>query len=407
MGPDPAPLPRSRPERLGLAVPTALGAALVGLAGLQAVLAPLVRLVNVPDGGWQGTLAGLGALLLCARYPLLGWRVGYGFAFLVPLLPDEPPPVGEAQLILVLLVFGLAGWRHSRAALWWMWAFMLAPFWLSVGPVQRVAPVFEAQRALSGVSQGVASVALTALTVALDATAAWQQARRALAAESERAELQGARRAVLEERARIAREMHDVVAHHMSLIAVQAETARYRRPGLSAEAVEELGSVSAQAREALSDMRRLLGLLRSDAPAELTPQPGFGDVPALVATSRRAGVAVELSVREPAGLIPPGVGLCAYRVLQEALSNAARHAPGSAVSVKLDGTGEALQIEVTNGPAAARAPFVPPHTGQGLAGMRERVTLLGGCFSAGPTREGGFRLSADLPLGSALGAPLP
>jgi signal transduction histidine kinase len=175
----------------------------------------------------------------------------------------------------------------------------------------------------------VASAAVTALTVAVDATGAWQRARRAFLVQSERTELEEARRAALEERTRMARELHDVVAHHMSLIAVQSETARYRRPDLQEAALVELGSISEQAREALLEMRRLLGVLREGNPPERAPQPKLDDLPELVAAARRAGVAVELSMPDDPARLPPGISLCAYRIIQEALSNAGRHAPGA------------------------------------------------------------------------------
>jgi signal transduction histidine kinase len=244
-------------------------------------------------------------------------------------------------------------------------------------------------------------VVLLVAAVALDATIASRRAGHELAEQVARSELDEARRAVLEERTRIAREMHDVVAHHMSLIAVQAETAPYRVSELSPAAREEFASLSATAREALTDLRRLLGVLRNDSPAEREPQPQLADVAALVEASRRAGVSVELSMpANGSGNVSHAVELCAYRIVQEALSNAGRHAPGSGVVVRVERDPDALRLNVVNGPSAgaATAPATAIRPGHGLSGMRERVAILGGSISAGPNEVGGFAVSAVLPL---------
>ena len=141
------------------------------------------------------------------------------------------------------------------------------------------------------------------------------------------------------------------------------------------------------AREALAEMRRLLGVLRQDRPAGLAPQPQLADLPALVEAARRAGVTVELSVPAALGKVPAGVGVCAYRIVQESLSNASQHAPGAAVTVSRGPRSGAVQLRVANGPGTARRPLPARERGpgHGLTGMRERVTLLGGSLSAGPT----------------------
>ena len=162
--------------------------------------------------------------------------------------------------------------------------------------------------------------------------------------------------------------------------------------------------MSEVAREALTEMRRLLGVLRQDQPAGLAPQPQLADLPVLVDTARRAGVNVELSVPDELDKVPPGVGVCAYRIVQESLSNASQHASGAAVTVSVDHDARAVQLRVANGPGvpAIRPPDAPERDrGHGLTGMRERVALLGGSLSAGPTPAGGFMVSAVLPLGEA------
>jgi signal transduction histidine kinase len=238
------------------------------------------------------------------------------------------------------------------------------------------------------------------VTQRLDSIGSRLRAQRALEAQTERAEDERARRAVLEERTRIARELHDVVAHHMSLIAVRAETAPYRLTDLPESARAEFGSLSEVAREALAEMRQLLGVLRHDQPAALAPQPELADLPALVATARQAGLSVELSVPAALDHVPSGVGVCAYRIVQESLSNASQHAPGAAVTVSVDHDSGAVLLRVANGPGGSAGPSGKERgVGHGLTGMRERVALLGGSLSAGPSPDGGFVVSAVLPLG--------
>jgi signal transduction histidine kinase len=194
--------------------------------------------------------------------------------------------------------------------------------------------------------------------------------------------------------------MHDVVAHHMSLIAVRAETAPYRLSDLSESARAEFGSLSDVAREALAEMRRLLGVLRRDEPAGLAPQPQLSDLPALVETARQAGVTIELSAPPALDRVPSGVALCAYRIVQESLSNASQHAPGAAVTVSVDHEAGAILLRVANGPGGPGGPSPSEHgPGHGLTGMRERVALLGGSLSAGPAPDGGYAVCAVLPLG--------
>jgi signal transduction histidine kinase len=337
-------------------------------------------------------LAVVTPLLLAARYPLLGWRIGWLALLLTPLVPAQWRggwPWGPAQLLVLVAVFGVAGARYQRPVLWWMWALSLIPWWLWLA------------RDLPDLNGPIgATLVFTAVTIALDSLGSRWRTQRALAAQTERAELERARRAVLEERARIARELHDVVAHHMSLIAVRAETAPYRLSDLPESARAEFASLSDVAREALTEMRRLLGVLRHDEPAGLAPQPQLSDLPALVETARRAGVAVELSAPSALDTVPSGVALCAYRIVQESLSNASQHAPGAAVTVSVDHEADAVLLRVANGPGGPATPSPGEHgPGHGLTGMRERVALLGGSLSAGPMADGGYVVRAVLPFG--------
>jgi signal transduction histidine kinase len=248
-----------------------------------------------------------------------------------------------------------------------------------------------------------AAVLLVAIAAIGDIFARRRRTGELLAEQNELNELERARRTVLEERTRIAREMHDVVAHHMSMIAVRAETAPFRVAGMPEEARAELATIAAAAREALTDMRRLLGVLRSEQDETPTaPQPGLADVDTLVETARAAGLDVTVE-RDGLENVPPTVGLTAYRVVQEALANAARHAPDGPVSVVARGTGGGLELTVRNPLPAQPADASDERGGHGLAGMRERTTLLGGTLWAGPV-GGEFVVRATLPIGDE-GAP--
>ncbi|GLZ14215.1 two-component sensor histidine kinase [Actinomadura sp. NBRC 104425] len=210
--------------------------------------------------------------------------------------------------------------------------------------------------------------------------------------------------AVLKERQRIARELHDVVAHHMSMIAIQAEAAPYTVPEVPDKIRQELKEIRATALDALTEMRRILGVLRSEDGAETAPQPGLDRLDALVWAARGAGLTVNTSVIGDLSAVPQGVALSAYRILQEALSNVMRHAPGAVVDVELIQREGILLLSVINGPPAEgrrASPLSPPGEGHGLVGMRERAAMLGGGVTAKPTPEGGFAVTATLPLRSA------
>jgi signal transduction histidine kinase len=386
IGPDPPSVWRwSTPQERRAGYVT-LGVATLALCGANLVggfAAPGQLLLALPV---------VAPLPLAARYPMLAWRIGLLALLLVPLVPAVwwgGWPWGPGQIFAMLGAFCLAGIRQQRPELWWMWTLSIIPWclWLIADVPHLNGPAG-------------ATVVFTAVVIAVDNIGSRLRAQHALAVQTERAEEERAQRAVLEERTRIARELHDVVAHHMSLIAVRAETAPYRLPGLPESAQSEFGSLSEVAREALAEMRRLLGVLRHDQPADLAPQPELADLPSLVDTARRAGLSVELSVPPALGHVPAGVGVCAYRIVQESLSNASQHAPGTAVTVSVGHDCGAVLLRVANGPGGPAGPPVNEHgPGHGLTGMRERVALLGGSLSAGPSPDGGFVVSAVLPLG--------
>ncbi|MDQ4068198.1 MAG: histidine kinase [Actinomycetota bacterium] len=209
-----------------------------------------------------------------------------------------------------------------------------------------------------------------------------------------------ARQAVTEERLRIARELHDVVAHTMSVVAVHAGSGRMVAAADPAAAERALKIIETTTRSALGEMRRLLGVLRSrdgQEPGTLAPAPGLDDVPSLVAEVVRSGLHVELRVEGERPAVPPGVDLSAYRVVQEALTNVIKHAgpAKAAVDVRYSPTDVVVEV-VDDGSGVAPT---EPKGGHGLVGMRERVAVHGGVLEAGPRPGGGFRVAARFPVG--------
>jgi signal transduction histidine kinase len=211
-------------------------------------------------------------------------------------------------------------------------------------------------------------------------------------------------RALLEERQRIARELHDVVAHHMSVIAIQAEAAPYKTADPPPELVESFVDIRASALAGLSELRRVLGVLRTGQ-QDTAPQPGLAELDALLDSARSGGVSVTVTRTGNPVPLPEGLDLSAYRIVQEALSNAMRHAPGSHVQLHLAHRPDALALEVSNDVDPKAIPVLVASGngsagggGHGLVGMRERVAMLGGSLDAGPTADGGFRVAAVLPV---------
>jgi signal transduction histidine kinase len=222
----------------------------------------------------------------------------------------------------------------------------------------------------------------------------------------EQARVELAEQAVTEERLRIARELHDVVAHSMTVVALHAGTGRMVADRDPAAARRALADIETTARSALSEMRRMLGLLRvsdDEDPGRLAPAPGLGDLDTLVADVVRSGLTVEVRVSGERTQVPAGVDLAAYRIVQEALTNVIKHAGRVRATVAVDYTDDAVTVGVDDdGPQ--REPLAPtaapPGTsGHGLVGMRERVSMYGGELDVGPGPSGGFHVGARLPFG--------
>ncbi|NDL55958.1 sensor histidine kinase [Phytoactinopolyspora sp. XMNu-373] len=286
------------------------------------------------------------------------------------------------QWVWLAMTF-LVALRHNRLTMIWVWIATVTT--LSAGAADD-----------AGVTVTLI-VAASALVLIGDLLRARRLASREAERQSELSDLEKARRTVLEERTRIARDLHDVVAHHMSMVVVQAETAPYRLPDLSEAAQAEFNAVSTSAREALNEIRSLLGVLRSDDQAVLTaPQPGVENLEELVESVARSGVPVRLVTSgSPAG-VETAVGLSTYRIVQESLANAARHAPGAPVTVHVGYAAGSVDLRIVNGPPAVPTQQGPP--GHGLIGMRERASVVGGTLEANPLPDGGFEVSAVIPI---------
>lgn len=287
---------------------------------------------------------------------------------------------GCAALLFVLYLVGRAGTYVLAAVL-------IAPFAVLAllpdpGVTARVAAVLAPVAAGAGIVQW-------ARTQAERQTAAEQTIGATLLENTAKSE-----------RARIARELHDVVAHHISMIAVQAETARLATPGMPADGAKRLLGIGDTARTALTEMRRLLGVLREDAgdaeQAARRPQPGLAQLVDLVGETRdTTGSTIRLIVSGPVAPLDPGVELTAYRIVQEALTNARRHAPGTAVDIELHYTPDALRLRVRDLGPGPRDDVRPD--AHGLLGMRERAATVGGELRTGPAPGGGFLIEATLP----------
>jgi signal transduction histidine kinase len=217
------------------------------------------------------------------------------------------------------------------------------------------------------------------------------------AAQAEREREENARRAVFEERVRIARELHDVVAHHVSMMGVQAGAARLVVDRDRAKAKEALAAIEASSRQAVVELHRLLGFLRQAGDRDdLASTPRLRELPRLAASMRDSNLAVDVRVEGEERSLPPTVDVSAYRIVQEALTNTLKHSAASRADVRLRYRPDELEVEVVDDGRADGAP-VPGPGGLGLIGMRERAALHGGQLSAGPLAGGGFRVRVKLP----------
>jgi signal transduction histidine kinase len=334
---------------------------------------------------------------LALRWPGLGLAVA-----LLPLVPTAlfGDALNFGVFAALCAVTLAAGWRDAKvSAVAAALAVVVVVLW-TASEREMVAPFRSLiEQRTTGHEAQMVTLALYLLTVGAVVLGAWwlrltcerELERQALAARSDQVEEQSA---VVQERARLARDLHDVVAHHVSLIAVRAETAPYTHPDLGESARRVLADIAADARLALDELRGVLGILGRSGTADRAPQPTWSDITALVERTRSAGVAIEV-VGDPSGEVSPSSGYAAYRVVQEALTNARKHAPGAPVTIDLDATSQLLTVHVST-PLGDPAPA--GGGGQGLVGMRERVEALGGRLLSGPVGDH-FVVEAILPRG--------
>jgi signal transduction histidine kinase len=324
-----------------------------------------------------------GSLAFRRRYPA---TVGIGAQALLVVaqlrsLPINPsgPPVTAVGWFCAL--YALAVWTTRRR------------FWAGLA-------FFVVSDLLPGlvhlhVSSNVGTFTLVAaIAMLLARRAIGDRDRRLALADRERALT--AREAVVEERARIARELHDAIAHNVSMMVVQAGAERRLVDPGATSTRETLQTIEQIGRGALTEMRRLVGMLRSDTPDPLAPQPGLRDLTTLAGQVREAGLPVDLRVEGDPRALPVGAALSAYRIVQEALTNALKHAGHARASVVVRYGADSLELEIVDDGAGAAAEV--PGGGHGLAGMRERVALYGGRFDAGHDPLGGFAVRVLLPV---------
>ncbi|AVH22797.1 sensor histidine kinase [Nocardia cyriacigeorgica] len=354
---------------------------------------PTLHLTHDVPAAVQPFLAALAAfpVLLVRLNPSLGWAISAGSALVIALaIPHTPGNDIPFQVVHIITLHVLLFAVALRAPMP-----MIAVVWgatsLLLGTTMAADSAFSESVWAWPVSFG--AIVLFALLIR------WLvQSRQLLTQQEEANELERARRAILEEKARIARDLHDVVAHHMSLVVVQAQTAPYRVEGVTPAARAEFESIGSTAREALNEIRGMLGVLRSDGQLpEHAPQPTAADVETLFLGASRAGVAIDWTVDGPLSAVSDTTGLALYRIVQESLSNASRHAPGAAVHVRITVSAD-VEIVVSNDPGATAARPVG-NGGHGITGMRARALAAGGELTASPREDGGFEVHARLPIG--------
>ncbi|WP_067468782.1 sensor histidine kinase [Actinomadura macra] len=381
------------PGRMLLRVPILLFLLAMTIGFTAGSIAIATQAYHVDTGlAWPLGVLQAAPLVFASRWPLAAWRVAAVGLLLTVVVRHGvgfmPWPVTAILALIVILFFAGVGCDRQTT--------------LGVGAVTIVgtlvpAVLFGMPGWFGMILAGIVVVALTFGDAVGGRHSAIEELRRR--EEQHREDL--ARQAVLEERARIARELHDVVAHHMSVIAMQAEAAPYKIPDLPDAARQTFGVVRDAAREALTETRRVVGLLRSDDEgAERAPQPGLDRLDDLAATARRYGLSVATVIVGMPQPLDAGVDLSAFRIVQESLSNAARYAPGSRVHVEIKYGAATLTVSVTDD-GARSTPEESHGGGHGLVGMRERVTMLGGTLSAGARDAGGWAVVAELPYGDA------
>jgi signal transduction histidine kinase len=349
-----------------------------------------------PEAGGAGLVLALlcaSALLVRSRWPLGSLLAVGGFGTLYLLVRNDLFPILPAVLVAL---FSAVAYSHRPRAQVWCAAIGVAALLNLV----RVTRDFEIERSLTGLllDSGWMTIALL-LGEALRSRHALAHEAELRASQAERTRHEEAQRRVAEERLRIARELHDVLAHTVAVINVQAGVAAHVLDQQPEQAREALNHIKTASRATLQELRALVGVLREDgARAPLAPAPGLAALDDLVATVRDAGLTVDVADTRRNGPLPATVDVAAYRILQESLTNAIKHAGGAAVRVTIAQDTAGLELEVTNNGGEGLPASIAGGLGHGVSGMRERAAALGGSLEAGPLPDGGFRVHATLPL---------
>ena len=357
--------------------------AMAAFALATAQATPIVLALFRPMAAWWMSLAAMAAAALMT------------FPSTTEAMTDWPwTPTGLLAHLAVLVLVGL---RVRVRAVVEIWV-------LTVG-LGTVLVAIQQGGNIYG-NQGLPLMTILSATALIISVAVRERsvALKQLAEQARLASTERSQRALLEERARIARELHDVVAHHMSVIAIQAEAAPYRVPDPADELTGSFAIIRKNAVDALVELRRILGVLRAEevdahgGGGEAAPQPTLDRLDELVGNVRSAGLIVDVARSGTPRPLPPGLEVSAFRIIQEALSNALKHAPGAAVRVEISHVLAGLGLRVVNDPSPRAIPRSSNGSGHGLLGMRERAAMLGGQLHAGPTSEGGYEVTAFLPL---------
>ena len=347
-----------------------------------------------------------GPLLLRRRAPLLMWVLVWTGITLQALITRQEPQGPELAFVLAVASYALGAHASLRRAVAGLVVAVPGLTIYTLASHPKELGVLTIRILFGGQTLGAPWFLAVELAV-LWLVGVFVRVRRQAAALAEHnAALQRqAEQAVAAERARIARELHDIVAHHLSVVVLQAAGARAsgQPPGRALEKIEDSG------REALNEMRRLLGMLRGPGEEpDLTPQPGLGELPALADSVRAVGLPVRLVVDGEGAAVPVAVSVSAYRIVQEALTNVLKHAGSAHAEVIVGCADDAVTIDVTDDGVALQGALVPAEPagegqaqagGRGLTGMRERAALFGGELLAGPRPGGGFAVRARLPIG--------
>lgn len=374
----------------------------VAAAVLFAVSWPTLSLTHSIPAYAQPVVAAFASFPLAFAFsaPVAGWAVSVVSAqvigLLIPTLNGWPWTIQVTHVISLLVLTCAAYLRCS-----WRW---IPVVWVSTSIVFAVAAPADARGGwVFGLTFGAVVIALIRVLV---------NSRRQLAASTEQRQVVESQKAILQERARIARDLHDVVAHRMSVVVVMAQTARYRLADVSDESAAEFEAIAVSARASLDEVRQMLGVLRTDGEASAAPNPGLDDLPSLVDQTRLTGATVELVDSVDHEKISAAVGVVIYRVVQESLANATRHAPGASVEITVLPTLEGVTEVCARNTAPTAEPVRLPGGGAGIVGMVERAAAVGGVLSAEPTADGGFQVRALIPdnagrsvyaVGSAVG----